>query len=384
MTVLLSNIPFSVPVNFTSAKHALRNISLPTNLSLFTVSSLHHGDSVALYLRRVHYQEESRAGMLLNQELIRLIQHPLHGVSLVHANDDNVSTPHSLSLDEARLMPLPQSARIWTLTDSGERYQSTIELSRREQLYQLAIDCEGKGRFSLDMNKKSLTVDWQKGGTGPAHYIQTLAISLFLELNNTLCLHANTLVKDNQAYLFLAPSRTGKSTLTSAMTEQGYQLITDDMAALYQRDGVFVVYPSWPKVRLWPDSAEHFSRTATLQNTTSQRVHARFAKKEITFKKSLSHKAYPIAGMYLLDRDEKYDHPVTISTLPASHGLILLMQNSMLGDAYKALRIDATRMAHIARLLNTLPFQKVTYPTGLKALARVTSELDKAIVTAPK
>lgn len=317
--------------------------------------------------------------MLINQDLINLSRHPLHGVSFVQSEQEPIHTPHSLVLEESPLLPLPQDARIWTLTDKGERYESTIELYQHDDLYHLSIDCEGKGRFSLDCAKKHLTVDWQKGGTGPSHYIQTLAISLFLELNNTLCLHANTLIKDDKAYLFLAPSRTGKSTLTSAMTERGYHLITDDMAAIYQTDNSLKVFPSWPKVRLWPDSAEYFSQTKALQNTSSQRVHERFAKKEITFKDASPHYPYPIAGMYLLNREEKLNQTVSLTTLPPSHGLIILMQNSMLGDAYKALGIDVHRMARIAQLLNNIPFQKVSYPSGLDKLKSVVKELDTVI-----
>ena len=190
------------------------------------------------------------------QELIALSRNPLHGVTLTF-NGTQGTTPHQLNAQFSQITPAPQSEAVWQLVDEGERYQSLITLTHKAERWQLAVQCEGQGVFELNQN--SLTIDWQPGGTGPAHYLQTMGISLFLELNGHLCLHANTLVKNQQAHLFLAPSRTGKSTLTAILTTLGYALTTDDMAALYQSEQQptqYQVYPSWAKVRLWPDSAQ--------------------------------------------------------------------------------------------------------------------------------
>jgi hypothetical protein len=199
------------------------------------------------------------------QELIALSRNPLHGVTLTF-NGTQGSTPHQLNAQFAQITPAPQSEAVWQLVDEGERYQSLITLTHKAERWQLAVQCEGQGVFELNQN--SLTIDWQPGGTGPAHYLQTMGISLFLELNGHLCLHANTLVKNQQAHLFLAPSRTGKSTLTAILTTLGYALTTDDMAALYQTEQQptqYQVYPSWAKVRLWPDSAELLKSQLTNQ-----------------------------------------------------------------------------------------------------------------------
>ena len=317
------------------------------------------------------------------QELIALSRNPLHGVTLTF-NGTQGSTPHQLNAQFAQITPEPQSEALWQLVDEGERYQSLITLTHKAERWQLAVQCEGQGVFELNQN--SLTIDWQPGGTGPAHYLQTMGISLFLELNGHLCLHANTLVKNQQAHLFLAPSRTGKSTLTAILTTLGYALTTDDMAALYQtgqQPTQYEVYPSWAKVRLWPDSAALLKSQLTNQAVQQKKVHQRFAKQEISFAPQQNHAPTPVKALYYLNRTEPGDTPegdqVTLTRIAPSAALIILMQNSMLGDAYRALGIEKQRIQALAELLQTIPFYKVSYPSGLENLPNIASQIDKLI-----
>lgn len=317
--------------------------------------------------------------MSISKDLLALCQQPLHGVHLSADGTPSPDTPYKLTVKRGPITPLKNEFKIWSLVDKGERYTSTVSLFRCDDTLQLSIECEGVGIFEFKHN--TLTIDWQWGGTGPAHYLQTLGVSLYLEQQNKICLHANTLVKNDSAHLFLAPSRTGKSTLTSAMSSLDYQLITDDMAAIYPNGDGYKVYPSWPKVRLWPDSAQHLAKQLITASHTRKKVHARFAKEEINIAPPKAHKPHAVKGLYLLNRKEGYHGPVTLNKLPASHSVIYLLQNSMLGDAYAPLGLDKARMISIARLLQEVTFYEVTYPSGLGYLDNITQELDALLCT---
>lgn len=317
------------------------------------------------------------------QELIALSRNPLHGVTLTFDGKHH-TTPHQLNAQFTHIAPLPNGKEVWQLVDEGERYQSLITLTQEAERWQLSVQCEGQGVFEL--NDNTLKIDWRPEGTGPAHYLQTMGISLFLELKGHLCLHANTLVKEDQAHLFLAPSRTGKSTLTALLTTLGYTLITDDMAALYQTEQQptqYEVYPSWAKVRLWPDSAELLKSQLTNQAVQQKKVHQRFAKQEISFAPQSNHVPTPVKAMYYLNRIEPgntaQNNTVTLTRIAPSAALIILMQNSMLGDAYRGLGIEKPRIQALAALLHTIPFYKVSYPSGLDKLPDIASQIDKLI-----
>ena len=313
-----------------------------------------------------------------NTALYSLCSVPLHGVSLFTDSKPAIKNKYALRLSSGKVESPSQESAIWKLTDKGERYTSVIELHRENDRQVLVIDCEGKGAF--EFTEEGIKVDWHANGTGPAHYLQTIGLSVFLEQKGHLCLHANTLVKEGQAHLFLAPSRTGKSTLTTALTHEGFTLTTDDMAALFSDGNAFSVYPSWPKVRLWPDSTEYFADSASFDKTTVKKVHDRFAKNEITFTGQMSEdKPAQISALYFLNRAENYTGPVEITRIANSKALILLMQNSMLGDAYKALGIDKQRVGSLATLINTLPVYEIKYPDGLERLTEVCRQINEWI-----
>lgn len=358
---------------------------LPRFSGHFFIGTLHSAQSQACFTHCNRPLVLESMELDTQQELITLSNNPLHGVTLSFDNTVT-STPYQINATFGAVEALPATQRCWELVDEGERYQSVISLSGQQDRWQLAVDCEGKGTFELDQD--TLSIDWQPQGTGPGHYLQTLGLSLYLELKGHLCLHANTLVKEHQAHLFLAPSRTGKSTLTALLTTLGFSLTTDDMAALYQTeaDHGYKVYPSWAKVRLWPDSANLLKTQLRDRPLQQKKVHERFAKQEISFAPSSSHTPTPVTAMYYLNRvEETSGTPLTdkveISKITPSAALIILMQNSMLGDAYRGLGIEKQRITKLAQLLQTVPFYKISYASGLDKLPDIANQIDKFINT---
>lgn len=79
------------------------------------------------------------------------------------------------------------------------------------------------------------------------------ALSLALELGGYLCLHGSAVAIDGRAVAFLGPKFHGKSTIATALTAAGAQLISDDVLAVAPgppprvRAGV-------PSIRLWGDA----------------------------------------------------------------------------------------------------------------------------------
>ena len=71
--------------------------------------------------------------------------------------------------------------------------------------------------------------------------------------------HGSAVVIHGTAALFLGPSGSGKSTLAAALGRLGYPILTDDCVVVTDSDdGRPVVAPSYPGVRLWPDSLARF------------------------------------------------------------------------------------------------------------------------------
>lgn len=338
---------------------------------------------------------------------------PLHGVQL------NLDKTSSFTINESLPFHLKvtieydnevtiDSSAIWQMIDQGQRYSSLVELYSDNGMYTLSVDCEGKGAFTF--NQEWMHIRWQSEGTNYTHYLQSLGLACWLEFRGIPCIHANAITLDENAILAIAPSRTGKSTLTSHLLQHDFKLMTDDMAAIYpsaQRadDQVkFEIYPSWPKVRLWPDmlnslvgmevdnlsSLKHEDVDKSLENKElksnesflgNQRktpVHQKFAKYEIEFEadsKIWETTPKPLKAIYYLERLKSENSSCSISPISPSTGLMILLQNSMLADAYRSMGIEMERLACLAKITETIPIFKISYASGLDNLDNVSHKL---------
>ena len=268
---------------------------------------------------------------------------------------------------------------IWLKEDKGERFASLLRLSKTPRGLSLEIDCEGKGHF--EYTPEGLGVYWAEGGTGPAHYLQSLGLSLWLEQRGLPCIHANALAVDGFAIGLIAPSQEGKTTLSAALLEQGMQLMTDDMLALYPDEDSWTVYPGWPQLRMWPDSVQRY---VAANKQVLAKVHHRFDKRIVGVESigalSFCTGSRPLNQLFLLERRQGAKAgrgEVRIETISPSEAMIHLLQNSILGDAYKALRIESSRLKALARLVRQVPFKKLSYPSGEESLPWVCEEIKR-------
>jgi len=277
---------------------------------------------------------------------------------------------------QAASIPLdPDSAPLWVREVKGLRFSSLIELYAHNNGWLLSIDCEGCGRFLI--TKDAIDVDWD-GGTAPEHYLQTLGLSLWLELHGVLCLHSNILVRDDTVMGLMAPSQTGKTTLTAAFVDAGWTMLTDDMAALYPCGDSYLVYPSGPNARLWPDAGRHFCSEAY---DACPPVHARFAKRAVPLRTiEIDHaRGHKLQHLYLLERRCDPGTTTTFETLGPAETLVELMRHSMLGDASRGLGIEADRLSSLARLISRVPLIRMRYPSGLGNLDEVRKAVEKEL-----
>jgi len=293
---------------------------------------------------------------------------PLHGVAWENSHSGiQHNLPYKLQL---MFGPIAQDAmgdKIWTLNDRGERYCTELTLFRDEDNIYLKVNCEGQGIFKFSGDQ--LTVDWHQLGTGSEHYFQTVGLAIWLELQNILCIHGNALEYKGQTIGLVAPSGTGKSTLSASLCESDFCWMTDDMMALHPENAGagYRVYPSWPIARMWPDSVEH---TLQQDHQALSKVHSGFNKRivhltgQLTGKLAVGSSSQTLSTIYVLNRVAQATKSCEIKTVKGSEALILLLQNSILGDAYRALGIEQSRMAALSRVIANIKIKQVTYLGG--------------------
>lgn len=330
---------------------------------------------------------------------------PLHGVELASSasNKDGFKhgkLPYSLQLVYKELSIPPNTPQVWSLTDSGERYNTQLTLYKiSNNEYILDVACEGSGKFYISPTE--IAIDWQANGTSASHYFQTLAMSLWLELHNVICIHANALVineKSSECFALLAPSGMGKSTLSAYLQQHGCKWLNDDMMAIHCVENAngeleYRIYPSWPNARMWPDSLEALTQANIAE---LDRVHSKFNKRQVPISALEPTKSYQLNGIYILERlgakltvlernaklkaqqkaklkvnNKTKINGANIELVNSSAALIALLQNSMLGSAYSGLGLEAVRLEALSKVINKIPTKLISYANDYDILAQV-------------
>lgn len=82
-------------------------------------------------------------------------------------------------------------------------------------------------------------------------FLSGTGIGMALHQRDRIALHASAVRVGDKAVLFCGGSGVGKSTIAAALGELGYDLVTDDLAAITMRNGVAFVESDGRRHKLW-------------------------------------------------------------------------------------------------------------------------------------
>ena len=85
-------------------------------------------------------------------------------------------------------------------------------------------------------------------------YLLGPVFGFILRLRGFTALHASAAVINGYAVAFVGGGGAGKSTIVAALARAGHRILSDDIAVLEEASGTFRIKPSYPHIRLWPDS----------------------------------------------------------------------------------------------------------------------------------
>jgi len=189
-----------------------------------------------------------------------------------------------------------------------------------------------------------------------------------LRIHGLVCLHASTIVVGDRAVAFCGPPGAGKSTTAAALSQRGYPVLAEDIAALDDHGASFCVRPGYPRVNLWPESAAALCGSANalpaitptwgkrylpLDNGTAQ-FHASTA---------------PLAAIYILG-DRRTQPDPDIQPLRSVEALIALASNTytpyLLDEPMRVREFDV-----LTRLVKHVPVRRVSPPADISDIGRL-------------
>ena len=92
------------------------------------------------------------------------------------------------------------------------------------------------------------------------HLFLDQVLPLIVSSRGYLVLHASAVITPVGGIAFLGATGQGKSTLAASFSKEGCPFLTDDCLVLNKEGSRFLAVPSYPSLRLWPESVFAMSR----------------------------------------------------------------------------------------------------------------------------
>ncbi len=103
-------------------------------------------------------------------------------------------------------------------------------------------------------------------------YLLGIVCSALLYMHDITPLHGNTIVKGSHCITICGVSGAGKSTISAALHQQGWVLMSDDVSAVTIKGKNIQIHPGIPYFKLWKDSEELLNFTGTLKEPITEGI----------------------------------------------------------------------------------------------------------------
>ena len=176
-------------------------------------------------------------------------------------------------------------------------------------------------------------------------------MSLLLHQRGFLILHGSSVKVNGEAICFLGHRGNGKSTTAIHLYTRGYPLVTDDILAIkFDEDGLPLVYPGYPHVRLGEDSYNQVKENTDILTPIKTLAGKVFC--------DASHGASPepvvLKRVYVLEKTDK----MGISILKSQENLIDLIRHSVANRIFQH-TAQQENLFQCAQLINNVSVRKL-------------------------
>jgi hypothetical protein len=237
----------------------------------------------------------------------------------------------------------------------------------------LRLQYSHAGVFDLSDNGRKII--WYRQSDALPELVRSIvlgpALALSLELAGFLCLHGSAVAIEGQAIVFLGPKYHGKSTLATALTAAGAQLVGDDLIAVSPGPSP-MLRPGVPSVRLWDDAVGALSVNEICDTLTRgvKTTASGFAERAITSGE------ISLAALYVLEPKPPADgFTCERRRLTAAAAAIGLAQQTKLADSLIGMSAAGMQLGAAARLATMVPVWTLSTARDLARLPAIVAQI---------
>ncbi len=192
-------------------------------------------------------------------------------------------------------------------------------------------------------------------------YLLGRILGILLHQRGLLVLHGSAVSLDGAAVAFIGGCGSGKSTIAASLIRRKRPIIADDLVVISTDDGIPIVYPAFPQVKLCLDAAESLGYDTSVLPYVSPK-----GKKHIA---ALSFSGFfsdplPLERIYLIEYGEFAD----MKLMDSRQGLIELVRNSYAVHSLNAGVNLSSHFSQCAKVAKDVPIFRLFRPFNLNCL----------------
>ena len=198
------------------------------------------------------------------------------------------------------------------------------------------------------------------------------AIALFQKGYTVLHGGAVTVGNKTGATLFLGGKREGKSTMIGYLMKEGYRIISDDICPIISsQQNIFSVLPSFPKIKLWPNSLEFLNE----KPHDHEKVHPDFDKRNLTIDNLFHNEITSVSSIIILGTADKID----IARIKGVQAIQELMPHMIINrfTENQPKTIQKSIYYQVIEIVRHIPVYKLTRPRDLHLLPAIAALIEK-------
>lgn len=282
---------------------------------------------------------------------------------------------------------------VLTLKESQDSFLSAdVLIHKSNQRPSLELPLQSHVLKSSDHQERALVCKYQDGGLSidyfdcgffyykhklllvhcehpDQEFFEAILTTQILPLVSSLfhvTLHGGIVVKNQKAVIYLGPEGAGKSTLTTYLSQKGFALWSDDVAAIQSNLSVF---PGLPEIRINKDSAHFLLSSQQIKN-----LKQKLTKQQIFIPPSLSKNA-EVAAIFILQPQN--DPSFKCTPLTGVQRLPVLIENQFRFDIWNS-DILQSEFNTLTSLCQRIPLWQLQYPFEYESLEWVEQQIERS------
>jgi hypothetical protein len=194
------------------------------------------------------------------------------------------------------------------------------------------------------------------------------AIGILLHQLGRLVLHASTIKINDSGVAFMGHNGAGKSTTTISLMKNGYPLVADDISSIEFKNGIPLVYPGIPRIKLWPESFELWG-----ENVESFLIHSE-SRKMSCHVDNFHNEIVPLKHIYVIENSEK----TYLGPISPHEALIELIKNSYSANIFQNSYQKAS-LGEYAKMVKNVSIKQLNIERSLDKISEMVDLVERDV-----